>query len=483
MLPDWRLIGGRGLAEIATLAAAAFSLILVARSVGPSVLGDYALATAISQAGFILVGLGTAAAGARRVAIEREDHGTWWSVVTIRLVPACLLAAVALGASAMAGGQWPGFGAAIAVSFVAYVIRSEWLLVGSGAVLAAAWSRVVSSLAMATVAVVIVNAPAPAGLLPWLVATPNVVYPLASTALAARRQAIGRAPAAARIRTEAMVLLRAARGFVVGDVSSYVYSGLDRILLYLIASPLAAGLYDAAYKLIQPFYVIATAATDAMFRPLAAMTGVPSRPTIVRYADLMLVATIPVGPFLTCFSGPIVTLAYGAAFVEASAILAVLGWVIVAGYLAGLLVLPMTAWGRPRIYAVATTSGAVGSVLGNLVLVPLLAGVGTAAAGVGAKLITGIAAYREFRRITGASLLSLSSPYVAASGLAAGVGATVQWLVSPWLGIASFAVVYVLAAPLLRSRIGRAAGRGPLGTGLDQTAVETNTHVTGRPTG
>ncbi len=483
MLPDWRLIGGRGLAEIATLAAAAFSLILVARSVGPSVLGDYALATAISQAGFIVVGLGTASAGARRVALDRGDSGTWWTVVSIRMLPALTLAVAAVVASNLAGGQWPGFGVAVAVSFLAYVIRSEWLLVGKGAVLEAAWSRVASTLAMAIVAVVIVNESTPASFVPWLIAIPNIVYPLSSAALTARHGSIGRPPSLGVIRSEAVTLLRAARGFVVGDISSYVYSGLDRVLLYVIASPAAAGLYDAAFKLIQPFYLIATVATDTMFRPLAALTDTPSRPTIVRYADLMLVATIPVGPFLTCFSGPIVTLVYGAPFVEATAILAVLGWVIVVGYLAGLVVLPMTAWGRPRTYAVATSSGAIGSVMGNLALVPWLAGVGTAASGVGANIVTATVAYPEFRRITGASLLSLSGPFLVASALAAVAGAAAQALTSTGFGMVIFVAVYAMGVPLLRRRQERGDDLRRVVSSPDQTAVETNTQLTGRPGG
>lgn len=475
MLPSWRLIGGRGIAELIALAVAAISLIVVARSVGPSAVGDYALATSISQAGFILIGLGTAASAGRAVTTgHRGGSDTWWTVVAIRGVLGTGLTVAALAAIGWFGhDRLFSFGLAVIGAWLAYPFRSEWLLIATGEVMWAAWSRVISTLSMAVAAAVIATSPDPSGALPWLVAVPNIAYAAAGVLFALRVGLIAGAPAVARLRAEAPRLARASLGFVVGDLSTYIYSGLDRAILYVIASPAAAGLYDAAFKIIQPFYVVGTVATDAMYRPLAAMTAEPSRPTIRRYADLMLVATVPLGPFLAIFARPVIDLTYGPAFADAASILAVLGWVITAGYLSGILVLPTMAWGESSTYARSTGAGALVSLAGNIALIPVLAGVGTALTGVAAKVATGLVAYRTFQRVSQARLLPLVGPFVVASLIASAVGVAVRAATTSWVGAPAFAVVYLLVV-----LVARRPGTGATSFG-DQTAVDSKTRVTG----
>ena len=207
--------------------------------------------------------------------------------------------------------------------------------------------------------------------------------------------------------------------YVAADISAFIYSGFDRFILYAVASPTATGLYDAAYRVIQPIYLVSAVANDAMFRPLALATGEAAKAVMRRYALLILGLTAPVGAFMTIFAAFIVHFLYGDAFTDAAPILGILGWVISIGFISGSIIIPMVAWGQSATYARATAFGAITSVAANVVLIPTMAGVGAAIAATVAKAASGVVARPSFDSRSPVKIVELARPFAIAVAAAA----------------------------------------------------------------
>lgn len=454
-MPAWRLIGLRGAAELVGLVAAAVAFIWAARIAGPSAMGDLAVATAVSQLGFVFISGGTASTAPRLVASALQPPSdTWWVTVAIRLIPACglvllLLATVAL---AHASGAVQMYSGAIIAAWLMAPLRSDWLLVAKGDLAGASVSRAISMLAMASVVLTLIRDPTDTALLPLFLSVPGIVYPLAATVLCFARGSVQAPPRVTRGVEVARAVLDGAWHYVAADVSAFIYSGFDRLILYAVASPTATGLYDAAYRVIQPIYLVSAVANDAMFRPLALATGEAAKAVMRRYALLMLGLTAPVGAFMTIFAAFIVHALYGDAFTDAAPILGILGWVISIGFISGSMILPMVAWGQSATYARATAFGAITSVAANVVLIPTMAGVGAAIAATVAKAASGVVARPTFDSRSPVKIVELARPFAIAVAAAA-LSAYLTGMLAPTaIAVLVFALAYglVLATALNR---------------------------------
>ena len=171
------------------------------------------------------------------------------------------------------------------------------------------------------------------------------------------------------------------------DVSLLVYMSIDRLLLFVSSGATVVGLYEAAYRLIQPFYALSTVIRESMFLQLArAIRGDHLAPTMKRWARAMFVPTIPVGPFLSLHGASVIAFVYGAGFANASVALAILGWAITIGFVSGAVVLPFLLWNLGREYGNAVLAGNITNVAANFVLIPPFGASGAAFATVAAKI-------------------------------------------------------------------------------------------------
>jgi O-antigen/teichoic acid export membrane protein len=223
------------------------------------------------------------------------------------------------------------------------------------------------------------------------------------------------------------------------------------------------GLYEAAYRVIQPLYLISTVVTDAMYLQLARAYGTDRlAPTFRRYVDLMCFATIPLGFFLLAFAPLLIATIYGTNYMAASPYLAVLGWVITFGYTSGIAVIPFSAWNRPREYGNSTAFGGVLNLGLNFGLIPPYGGLGAAWATVAAKIAVTLAGIRYFRRATDYPLVRDFLEYLAISA-AAFVAAIITRRLFPeadLTGMVVFGLVYVSLVGFVRWR-----RHGPRSTG------------------
>ncbi len=453
----------RAVGEIIGLVLNLVATVWMSRTVGPTFFGYLAVTVTLVSLGAIVVNAGLSTAGSQRVANDPARAGEVVWVVTIARLAiagvAILLAEAILAVTPVAPvlREYLRIGV---LAWVALPFRTEWLLVAQGRVRAISVLRIVGSATMAFVAVALLRDASDADRLAWVPVAAAAVAALAGWSIALRSSPPGRPSWSVAATMRAYF----SDGFhyLKSDASMFIFNSSDRLFLYVFATPAVVGLYDAAYRVIQPFYLISSVVGDAMYLPLARAIGTERlAPVFRRYVDLMGFATIPLGFFLVRFAPQVISILYGPVYADASAYLAILGWVITFGYTSGIAVLPFTAWNRPREYGNATAAGGVLNLALNLLLIPLVGGLGAALATVAAKVAVTVAGLRHFRLVTSYPIVRDFREYVAISALALLASAATR-LISDVPVVAEmmlFGMVYVGFVAAVRWRRDRTLSR------------------------
>lgn len=447
----------RGSAETVGLLLGLGSTVWLTRAVGPSYFGYYAVMVTIVTLGGLLINAGLSTAGSQRVANDPARAGEVLWVVTVSR--AVIAAFAILGGTVLLAvvPMDPILRDYLRVGLVVWAIiplRSEWALVAQGRLRALSGLRVAGAAATLLTVVLLVRDVSDAERVAWIPVVAAIVSGAGST-LFAHRWSPFRRPVGTPIAASILAYLHDGLHYFKSDVSVFIFTSSDRLFLYAFATPAVVGLYEAAYRIIQPFYLISVVVADAMYLQLArAMQTGKISATVRRYVDLMCFATIPLGFFLLAFSSSIVLILYGSSYAEASEYLAILGWVITFGYTSGVAVMPFSAWNRPREYGNATGLGGALNLGLNVALIPPFKGFGAAWATVVAKIAVTLIGIRYFRRATDYPLVRDFAEYLAisASAFAAAVAATRLLPYPTASGIAVFGVVYVALVAVVRWR-------------------------------
>lgn len=367
----------RGTAEILGLVLALLTTVWVSRTVGPTYFGYFAVMTTLIQLGSILVNAGLSTAGSQRVANGHEPTSEiWWVLIVARACVAAGVVGLTVALLVLATID-PVLRSYLAVGLIVWILvpmRTEWLLVAQARLGAVSVVRIAGSSASAVVAFAFVRGAGDYGAVPWVPVASALVAAVTGTILARQTARVGRPSSPFSLIRE---YLRAGLHYLKSDASIFVFTSSDRLFLYVFATPAVVGLYEAAYRVIQPFYTISAVVGDTMYLQLARAFGTDQlRPTFRRYVDLMCFATIPLGFFLLAFAPYVIAILYGPAFAGAADYLAILGWVITFGYTSGIAVIPFTAWNRPREYGNATAFGGAINLVLNVALIPRSRGSG-----------------------------------------------------------------------------------------------------------
>jgi O-antigen/teichoic acid export membrane protein len=457
----------RGVAELIALAATALAAVVVIREVGPATAGVLAFTTTILYLAAVVVGGGIGSLGAQLVAASPEvSRPVFRQALRLRMAYATVW--VVLVESAVLLMPLPG-GLRDLLAWTApggflVAFRNEWFLVGRGAVGAAAGVRMVSALGALGAALTVVHGQAvTVGLAAYVLATP-VLAAAVSTGLAIRRLGPTIEPRPDADDRGWRSFATAGLAYLQADVSIFVSNNSDRVFLYAFGGAATTGIYDAAYKLIQPFAAISSVVGDSMF---LALTRAGPRPgdqrTFRRFVDLMFVVAVPVGFVAFGFGRDLIELVYGTGFRDSGPLLGALGWVVTTGYLSGVLAIPFSAWHAPREYGNSVFAGSLTNIVLNVVLIPPFLGLGAALATVAAKLAVVIAAIGPFRARSEYPVLSDFVQYCVAAAVALIVSLSIErFLGLPWVvGLALFGAVYgsVLAAFRVRPRPRRLLSR------------------------
>jgi O-antigen/teichoic acid export membrane protein len=331
-------------------------------------------------------------------------------------------------------------------------MNAMYVVVAIGAIRSLALVRTIGALVSTLIAVMFIRTKEDTVALALLLVVPGIVNALGSTMTILRHE-----PPRHRLKDGASMPATPGawyrRGFdyAKADVSLLIYMSIDRLLLFATAGALAVGLYEAAFRLIQPFYALSTVIRESMFLELArSIGGDRLAPTLKRWARLMLVATIPVGPFLSLHGAWVVGLVYGPGFAAAALPLAILGWAITIGFVSGAVVLPFLSWNLGREYGNAVLAGNVTNVAGNLILTPPLGATGAALATVAAKVAVTVVGLGPFRATTTFPIIGWSMRYLAASVVSA-IASVAAWAGSTHepISILAFGLAYAASVVLM----------------------------------
>jgi O-antigen/teichoic acid export membrane protein len=447
----------RGGAELVGLVQSLATTVWVSRVVGPTSFGYYAVTVTLVSLGSFVVNAGLSAAGSQRVANEPHLAGeVQWAVaitrsaVAIAVVLSVLLLTLLLPLD-------PVLRDYLRVGVLIWIVapfRMEWVLVAQAMLRSISAIRVIASAASTVLAFSLIRAASDAPLLMLVPVTAATVAAVLS-GVQAWRQSPFRRPDGASLAATLRSNLAQGFHYLKSDLSTFVFTSSDRLFLYVFASPTVVGLYEAAYRVIQPFYLISAVVNDSMYLEVAKSFGTDRlHGTLRRYLDLMCFATIPLGFFLIAFAPGVIGILYGTQYAQSSSYLAILGWVITFGYMSGAAVMPFSAWNLPREYGNSTGFGGAVNLALNLATIPPFGAIGAAWSTVAAKVAVTAVAINYFRRATSYPILRDFSEYVLISFAALAIAGIIGQVVSlgDLIGPGVFGFAYVVLVGLVRGR-------------------------------
>lgn len=176
---------------------------------------------------------------------------------------------------------------------------------------------------------------------------------------------------------------RSAMPFVIRALLGIVYFRADLLLLTTLVGFEVAGIYQAAYKVLELALVLPGAANSAAY-PVISAYLVRQRARAARaYQRLlggMLAIGLPLSVALFVGATPLVNLLYGRAYGAAAPMLALLAGAILLSYVNAAPITLLSASPSQMALTVVTGCGLVVNVAANVLLIPHLAGQGAALA-------------------------------------------------------------------------------------------------------
>lgn len=184
-------------------------------------------------------------------------------------------------------------------------------------------------------------------------------------------------------------LVRSGVSFLVYGVLGVIYYRVDTVLLSVMGTTAAIGMYGAAYRLLDTLMFIPAIVMGAVMAPLLAKYAKDSsdeesnraklRVAIEKSTVIMLLCSVPIAFGLLATSWNIITFIYGGdGFTGSAAILQGLAFGIVALYLNSVLTTVLISVGKEHRLPIIAAAALVFNVALNVVLIPRFMGLGAA---------------------------------------------------------------------------------------------------------
>lgn len=396
----------RAVAEMTGLVIGALSIIYISRIVGPEYLGFSATTSAALLLVSRLADGGMTSLASQRLARDDEKLD---ALLAVTLPPKIVASAILIMATLLLTYLLPldprlKYFIAVSVFLVFFeACTPAWVFVAMGRINAASAIRIGQSFLYAASLLIFIHKPEDWKYLPFLTLFNSVINLAMATAFLwhFKLYSFDRALFKHQYIGKVKAFYREAGHFLKAELSVYVYTTSDRLILYYFAGAHAVGIYEAAYKVINPFYSINSVITPTMFRDLA-QSFKQGRlfPVMAKYVFTMSLFSIPLGFFLLFFSSDVVFLLYGTKFLGSVDPLRILGFVITFGFTSGIIVQPFAAWNMSREYGSSIFWGNVLNTILNFSLIPFFGAVGAALATLAAKVIVTVVGYVYFIRVT-----------------------------------------------------------------------------------
>lgn len=449
------LLAGDAFSKIAGFAAFAW----LARVLTPAAYGSVELAAAMVLFFGLAVDFGLGPIGAREIAREpRRTAGLARTIPALRGILA-LLTVPAMGLTAWAIGQPPEAVRVVwlfAFSLLFAPFTQSWILQGLDRM---SWVSVAQPLRMAVfVAGVILLVRSPTDLL-WVGAAQIASAVAVAAYFLVAQRALG-LPLMPTFRGVALRgLIREALPVGAEQIVWALNQYLPIVMVAALLDPDSLAFFGGAHRIIISLGGFISVYHFNLYPTLARRAG-QGREAVAALVEpsFRVTAWAGVGAALALgmLAGPLVRLAYGAAFAPAAAPLAVLAWVLPVSLLSGHARFALIAAGHQTQELVAQLAGSGVTIAGCLLLIPTVGPVGAGVAMVTASAVVWGVAHR-FATARVASLPSLGPVWrpVLAAGLAllAELGTRRLGVIPPLLPAGAALLAFALAAFVLDSRL------------------------------
>lgn len=319
--------GAQLLGRSSSVLAVTLVSILIARVYGAEMFGRYAYVMAYLGVFGGLAEFGTTLALARGIGIASDRSSYWGSFLLLRLFLAAAAAAIAM---ALARPLRPDLFEVLLIGALGLpALASRFfdpVFQTSGRPWYSAGSSVAYAVVLLAAMVVAILEDSPLRILVLVYVAANAAYAVLAFSLSMRCLR----PRFAFEWRHFAEILRIAAPLGVGTLFVLVNMRIDILLLGVLASDQAVGLYNAAYRFLDVCAILAvTLATPVVpiFSRKAAEGTAELRETYFQIHEGIAIALLPVVLLVPLVSGDVITLMFGEAFRASAPVLDVLAWV------------------------------------------------------------------------------------------------------------------------------------------------------------
>lgn len=164
---------------------------------------------------------------------------------------------------------------------------------------------------------------------------------------------------------------------------------IDTIILASMKSSVEVGLFHGVYKLIQSLMFLAEGATVAIF-PIFSRYATSSKESLQRGYEksfkFLLLIGLPFGIFFSYFSKPVITLILGKAFVDATPVLQIFGWVLALMFLSNLMEKMLIVGNKQAFTMLSTIVALCVNIALDFALIPKMSCIGATFATLAAEI-------------------------------------------------------------------------------------------------
>jgi O-antigen/teichoic acid export membrane protein len=179
---------------------------------------------------------------------------------------------------------------------------------------------------------------------------------------------------------------------------------IDTLILAAMKGNVEVGLFHGAYKMIQSLMFLAEGATRAIF-PLFSRYATTSKESLQQGYEksfkFLILIGLPFGIFFSYFSKPVITLILGKAFVDATPVLQIFGWVLALMFLNNLMQKMLIVGGKQSYIITATVISLFVNITLDVILISRWSYVGASFATLVSEIVMfGLAFYFVFKHVS-----------------------------------------------------------------------------------
>ena len=450
-------------AQVVTAALGIATLLVISRLLGPTALGEWRFAVAVTGYLLIVSDAGLSAFAVREIARERElTPRLGLPVVLVQAAVAGVLYALLIAGLLLAGMSGRAFAVVALLGLSAFVHA-----LGVGHVFQAyermSTIALVSVAASVTATAIGLIALAVTKQLVWLAVVPVAVGIVANALLLRLGRRSFALPFALPTPQAMLALLRSGAPFLVAGVATQLIFSADAILIEIFRGVHELGIYAAGYAIPAQLLILTGPLMAAVYPRLASHGSAGSVTLTASIAGVLGFFVLPLAFGGAAVSDQLVAFLFGKEFHRSGLVLAIAMSLPALGAFNSVLGQALSARDRQRTVMRIALLTAAFNIAANLALLPTVGIVGAAAAVAASEVLTAVSFTVADRGLAVAAAREYAPNLVrAAVATGAVVVARVLWSTSLGVNVAVGAVVYVALAVALPSPGARRVGEALL---------------------